>query len=71
MSTPAPTTGRKRDAIWMKFDLTEDGKNAKCKHCTWEKAPLVARMKEYFSQTHCSEDSMESFVISTTSAEKK
>ena len=45
---------------------------------------LVARMKEHFSQTHCSEDSassnlsssskqmsMESFVISTTSAEKK
>ena len=30
MSTPVTTTGRMIDAIWMEFDLTEDGKKAKC-----------------------------------------
>ena len=48
MSTPVPTTGRKRDAIWIHFDLFEDGKKAKSENGTEDPITIVAPMKERF-----------------------
>ena len=48
MASPIVITGRKRDAIWLEFERSEDGKRAKCKHCPWEKAVVVERMKYHW-----------------------
>ena len=33
MASPIVITGRKRDAIWLEFERSENGKRAKCKRC--------------------------------------
>ena len=33
MESPIVITGRKRDAIWLEFERSENGKRAKCKRC--------------------------------------
>ena len=48
ISTPVSTTGRKRDAIWIHFDLFEDGKKAKSENGTEVPITIVAPMKERF-----------------------
>ena len=48
MASPIVITGRKRDAIWLEFERSEDGKRAKCKNCLWEKAVVVERMKDHW-----------------------
>ena len=33
----------------FEFERSEDDKRAKCKHCPWEKAVVVERMKDHWN----------------------
>ena len=50
-------TGRKRDAIWLEFERSQDDERDKCKQCPWEKAVVVERMKDHwhFVSDFCSD----------------
>ena len=44
-------TGRKRDAIWSEFTLIAPNR-VKCRHCSYECAPIVQRMQKHFKEKH-------------------
>ena len=59
MASTIVITGIKRDAIWLEFERSEDGKRAKCKHCPLMKHATASQYKKptnwHFVSDFCSD----------------